>query len=143
MAWMLLRRPTDMMNSTSLSNPGSGHGTILLVDDDQNVRLVIEKSLQRLGYLVLSAVDGPNALSVANAHSGPIDLLLTDVLMPKMSGVNLAKQLRNRRGTLRVIFMSSMLGEDGISRRNGDGFLRKPFSFEALTEEVRKVLRPA
>ncbi|MGH7669729.1 MAG: ATP-binding protein, partial [Gemmatimonadaceae bacterium] len=86
--------------------PANGTETILLVDDETQVRVVTERALASFGYRVLTATDGVDALEVAAAHDGPIHLLLTDVRMPRMGGLQLAAQLMTLRPELRVLLMS-------------------------------------
>ena len=103
-------------------------------------------SLRKRGYRVLAASNGFDALRVGEGHGGPIDLLLTDVVMPKMNGKELATQLRSRRREVRVLYMSGY-SDDVIEHhgvlQEGAGFLPKPFTLEALTQKVRAVLDAA
>ena len=122
---------------------GQGSETILLVEDEAIIRELTVQILESDGYQVLEAMDGAEALSVADEHGAPIHLLLTDVLMPGMNGTELADELRLRHPGLRVLFMSGY--EDGRvdteKMELGDtGFLPKPFSTEALRGKVRGVL---
>ena len=120
-----------------------GSETILLVEDEAIIRELTVQILESDGYQVLEAMDGAEALSVADEHGATIDLLLTDVLMPGMNGTELADELRLLHPGLRVLFMSGY--EDGQvdteEVEGGDtGFLPKPFSTEALRGTVRGVL---
>ena len=121
-----------------------GNERILLVEDEAAVRGVARRILERAGYTVLEARHGADALLVWREHAGAVDLLLTDVRMPEMGGLELVAALRAERPTLPVVVMSgySDVGAPG----NTEWFLEKPFSREALLRCVRKALdgeRPA
>jgi two-component system, cell cycle sensor histidine kinase and response regulator CckA len=115
--------------------------TILLVDDTEALREMIQRVLTGFGYTVLVAGDGAQALSVSEKFHGQIDLLLTDVVMPGIGGPELAIRLRMRRPTLRVLLMS---GYDEYSfRAGGSGyasFIAKPFRPELLAQKIRAAL---
>ena len=123
-----------------------GNETILLVEDEAPVRSVTRQLLERNGYTVLEAADGPAALALVNGGSGErhVDLLLTDVIMPGMSGRELANQLKARRPDLRVLFMSGYT-DDAVVRHGmlepGLAYLEKPFRPTALLRKVRDVLQ--
>ena len=121
-----------------------GTETLLLVEDDRHVRALIARSLTGAGYTVLEAASGNEALAVARAHAGEIDLLLTDVVMPGISGPVLAEQLTLSRPTLRVLLMSGYsddaVGRHGVHAAGTAAFIQKPFSMEALAGRLREVL---
>jgi CheY-like chemotaxis protein len=121
----------------------SGRETILLVEDDVGVRNLARQVLQGLGYTLLEAKEGQEALRLAGGHPGPIHLLLSDVVMPGMSGTALAEQLAQARPELRVLLMSGYTDETvahhGVSEP-GLPFIKKPFSPGALAQRVRDVL---
>jgi signal transduction histidine kinase/DNA-binding response OmpR family regulator len=120
-----------------------GSETLLLVEDEASVREFTRDILIAQGYQVLSAVDGEEALQVAKAHEGPIHLLVTDVVMPRMSGRALANLLEPSRPEMRVLFVSGYT-DDAVVRHGvlaeGIEFLSKPFGMEALALKVRAVL---
>jgi len=122
--------------------PGRGE-TILLVEDAQRVRAVVREILEMSGYAVLEARHGAEALEVSNQHAGPIHLLVTDVVMPQMSGRELAQRLATLRPDLKVLYMSGYT-DDAIVRHgvlaSGIAFLSKPFTPNALALKVREVL---
>jgi CheY-like chemotaxis protein len=126
-------------------SPKAVHGseTILLAEDSAGVRAVAREVLKRNGYAVIQASDGQAALELAATHSGPIHLLVTDVIMPEMSGRQLADRLRDGRPELKVLFVSGYT-DDAIIRHGilepGIAFLQKPFTPEALARKVRAVL---
>ena len=123
-----------------------GSETILVVEDEAPVRAVTRQLLERNGYTVLEAPDGPSALALVDGEAGGrhIDLLLTDVIMPGMSGRELAAQLNERRPNVRVLFMSGYT-DDAVVRHGmlepGLAYLEKPFRPTALLRKVRGVLR--
>ena len=109
--------------------------TILLCDDEGGIRRLLRTILGRHGYHVLEAKDGKHAMVVAEAHAGPIHLLLSDVLMPELDGPGLAEQLQAVRPDVRVIFMSAEWVPDGVCP-----FLQKPFLASALMSTIRDAL---
>jgi two-component system cell cycle sensor histidine kinase/response regulator CckA len=121
----------------------NGTETILLVEDNAGVRDLTRLLLQRQGYTVLVAGDGQEALQLADDHNGSINLVLSDLVLPGMSGVNLIKQLCRRRPNLRTLFMSGYT-DKAISHHSKLGsrsaFLQKPFSSLELARKVRCVL---
>ena len=123
-----------------------GTETILLVEDEAAVRAVTRELLVRNGYTVLEAADGPAALALVNGAEGPsrIDLLLTDVIMPGMSGRELAEQMIARSRGLRVLYISGYT-DDAVVRHGmlepGLAYLEKPFSPAALLRKVRETLK--
>ena len=120
-----------------------GVETILVVEDEQGVRDLTTKMLKRLGYHVLAAASGAEALEVAKAHRGSIALAVTDVVMPNMSGAELAEELRRTLPGIKVVFISGYT-ENAISQHGvleeGVAFLAKPFSREALAKKLRDIL---
>ena len=120
-----------------------GSETILLVEDQDQVRFVANAILKRSGYRVLAAMNAAEALLLCDMHSESIALLLTDVVMPQMSGVELAKRLSHARPELKVLYMSGYT-DDSVVRHgileSEMAFLQKPFTPETLTRKVREVL---
>ncbi len=125
------------------AGPPRGSETILLVEDDQEVRNLAREALEGSGYTVLEADAPGQALRVTERHPGPIHVLLTDVVMPQMSGRALAKQLSSSRPEMKVLYMSGYpdeaLGDHGVLRI-GTALLQKPFTPEDLARKVREVL---
>ena len=121
----------------------SGTETILLVEDDDQVRTVARMILRRRGYHVIDLRSGPEALRYCQAHPEPIDLLVTDVVMPQMSGPELARQLAAVRPGLGVLFMSGYIDDSvvrhGLTEAEVD-ILQKPFTADSLARQVRRVL---
>ena len=120
-----------------------GAEVVLLAEDEPQVRELAARILADLGYVVLEASDGREALKTAERHPGIIDLLLTDIVMPRMTGRELARRLRLARPETRVLYMSGH-SEDAVALHGesvrGSGFIRKPFSPESLGRAVRDVL---
>jgi two-component system cell cycle sensor histidine kinase/response regulator CckA len=120
-----------------------GTESILLVEDEDPVRTLAAKVLRSLGYQVMEAKLGRDALAVAGKHNGRIDLLLTDVVMPEFSGAELARKLAESRPTLRVLYMSGYTDEaiihHGVLAAN-IAYLQKPFTPEVLAAKVKEVL---
>jgi PAS domain S-box-containing protein len=120
-----------------------GSETVLLVEDEDGVRALSRHVLQGCGYTVLEARDGVEAVRVAGRHRGRIDLLLTDVVMPRMSGREVAERLAGRHAGMKVLFLSGYT-EDAVVRHGileaEVAFLQKPFSPASLAAKVREVL---
>jgi signal transduction histidine kinase len=115
--------------------------TVLLAEDERDVRSVTTRILRREGYHVLLAEDGVDALDVARAHEGAIELLVTDVVMPRMGGVKLAQELRAARPGTPVLFITGYEREESLPQRtDGVGLLRKPFTPSELREAIAKML---
>lgn len=113
--------------------------TILLVEDEHAVRTFVLALLQKCGYNVISAVDGIDALDKANAHKGAIDLLLSDVEMPRMTGVELATQFSKERPNIPILLMSG-LPSGMILLNEGWQFLPKPFMARMLKTRISHIL---
>ena len=120
-----------------------GTETVLLVEDEEMVRALVGDVLERNGYRVLEAPGGPKAIEIAEQHEGHINLLLTDVVMPGMSGRELAEELTRLRPELKVLYMSGYTAEAPSDRglsNQGTPFLQKPFTPPALMQRVRDLL---
>jgi signal transduction histidine kinase len=118
--------------------------TILLVEDEDQVRKLARAFLERRGYRVIEAPSGPEALKTLEAYAGAIDLLLTDMVMPQMNGAALAERVKAMRPEIRVLFMSGYTegGVEGHGLPAGEAqFLQKPFAAGALERKVREALR--
>lgn len=117
-----------------------GNETILFVEDEELLRYVVGDMLGQLGYRVLGAPDAKEALALAENYSGKIDVLVTDVLLPELSGPKLAESLRATRPSLRVIFVSGGTDvDDAIAEK--DPLLLKPFTIKMLSSKLREVLQ--
>jgi two-component system cell cycle sensor histidine kinase/response regulator CckA len=122
----------------------TGIGTVLLVEDEDAVRLFGARALRNKGYKVLEARSGEAALEIMASHKDPVDLIITDVVMPRMDGPALIKEVRLKQPGLKVIFISGY-AEDNFRRRldmDADiHFLPKPFSLKQLAGKVKEVMR--
>jgi CheY-like chemotaxis protein len=125
------------------SQPRQGTETVLVVEDAPSVRAVMRQVLERQGYAILEAPDGATALQVVAKHHGEIHLLLTDVVMPGVSGRELADHLVKLRPNIKVLYASGYT-DDAIIHHGilepGIAYLQKPFTRDALALKVREVL---
>ena len=132
-------RPAAAVEPTTLE----GTETILLAEDQEEVRAVMLTALQRHGYTVLIAVNGDDALRIVREHRGPIHLLITDVVMPAMSGRELVSRMQESHPGIRVMYASGYT-DDAVVRHgvleSGVIFLQKPFTPTALLRKIREVL---
>jgi CheY-like chemotaxis protein len=116
-----------------------GHESILLVDDEPEVRALLARVLRMRGYAVIEASDGEQAIALADEHGKPFHLLLTDVMMPHIGGVELANRLSASGQAARVLFMTGY-SEAAIEYAEDATVLRKPFTPSTLAEAVRRAL---
>ena len=140
----LVKQPTDesckpIKNGKKLPR---GKETILLVEDEDEVRNLTARVLKKQGYNVLKAKEGKSALSLADSYEGSIDLLVTDVIMPYMNGKALAERLTMKRTDMKVLYISghidSMITQHGILEDDVE-FLQKPFTADVLSHKIRNV----
>jgi signal transduction histidine kinase/ActR/RegA family two-component response regulator len=140
----LVEEPKSVVAAASpQANDYGGTETILLVEDDETLRLLARRILQSRGYTVLEARDGEHALAICGRSETRIDLVATDAIMPKMNGRVLAERLAAQRPGVRVLFMSGYTDDDMLRRGIMDprmAFLQKPFTPDALAKRVREVL---
>jgi len=120
-----------------------GSETVLVVEDNVSILNLAQKALQKYGYKVLAAKSGEDALRIGKEYEGPIDLLLTDVVMPTISGKETAERLQPLYPQMKVIYMSGYT-DDAIVHLGvlepGLNFIEKPFSPDVLASKVREVL---
>lgn len=116
--------------------PDTQPGTILVVEDNADIREFVEEFLGTAGYTIITAADGEEGLRLFQAHQSSIVLLLTDVLMPKMDGFELADRVRRIDSQLRILFMS---GDRWCTYRDVE-CIAKPFQGAELVEKVRRAL---
>ncbi len=117
--------------------------TIMLVEDDGGVRALVKDILRSSGYRIMEADNGNAALVIENDYEGKIDLLLTDVIMPGITGAELARTLAAKRPDMKILYMSGYTNE-AIDRhgvlQEDIAFLQKPFTTRVLLEKVRQIL---
>ncbi|HEU4585539.1 MAG TPA: PAS domain S-box protein [Gemmatimonadaceae bacterium] len=131
--------PEKRRTPTSLT----GNESVLLVEDDSALRYVACRSLRTYGYHVLEAHNGREALELCGRHEGPIHIVVTDLVMPEMSGSELASRIATYRPGIRVLLMSGYAGDEVARRKIADSqsaFIEKPFTGDALAARVREVL---
>ena len=141
-----LPRVANAVESVLIPRPVSlplGSETILLVEDESVVRILARRILERLGYKILEALDSSHALAICQRYKGKIDLLFTDVVMPKMNGRELAEKVIESRSGIKILFMSgytkNIVAKHGVFEHDC-AFLQKPFLVSALVQKVREVL---
>ncbi|MBW3572107.1 MAG: PAS domain S-box protein [Gemmatimonadetes bacterium] len=120
-----------------------GRGTVLLVEDEETVRRFAERVLARGGYTVLAAAEGAEAMALSRQHPGVVQVLVTDLVMPRMNGTDLARRLMAERPGIRVLFISGYDRDEARTRGRmeaGTDFIEKPFSPEALLERIHRLL---
>jgi CheY-like chemotaxis protein len=121
-----------------------GSGTILLAEDQTTIRETVRECLQVNGYKVLEAENGEEALDIAKVYSGTIDVLVTDIIMPRVRGLELAKRISRLRPAMAVVFMSGYseeaLVEGGLLAEANVTLIQKPFDPEALVTKMRQLL---
>jgi CheY-like chemotaxis protein len=118
---------------------------ILVVDDEPGLRRLARQTLERGGYVALEAEDGLEALGILEQHAGAVALILTDIRMPHLDGIELEQTCRERWPTLPVLLMSGEVTRDWVARLVREGahpVLRKPFQSETLLDAVRAALQP-
>jgi CheY-like chemotaxis protein len=135
------------VEDTAAGGPTDGPGdsadrrpTILVVEDDVAVRTLTRYVLDGAGYTILEAADGPAALRIAETHAGPIHLLVTDLLMPGMTGRQLADRLTALRPGLKVLYLSGLGADAAAASHPGAAFLEKPFRPADLTRLVTQLI---
>jgi signal transduction histidine kinase/ActR/RegA family two-component response regulator len=141
-----IEQPPDVMVEPAAEPQPRGVETIVLVEDEEHVRSIAALMLRRQGYTVHAFSDGPSAIAAVESMSDRLDLVITDVVMPRMNGKVLTERLLQLRPTLRVLFTSgytaNVIVQHGVLNE-GVEFLAKPYSLEGLTQRVREVLDKA
>jgi PAS domain S-box-containing protein len=134
--------PTATSEEAIALVPSKRTETILVVEDEHEIRDMVSEYLQQTGYTVLHAQNGREALEIAHRYKGLIHLLITDIVMPEVGGRELAEQLRRLRPRTKVLFTSGYL-DTGVDDKSADqhvGLLQKPFALSALASKIREVL---
>jgi two-component system cell cycle sensor histidine kinase/response regulator CckA len=121
----------------------TGRGTILLVEDEESLRMLNARGLASRGYDVIEAANGVEAIERLEQHGGQVDLVVSDVVMPEMNGPRLFQELRKRNPTIKMIFVSGY-AEDAFQSDMPDpdtfDFLPKPFTLKQLVERVKETM---
>ena len=121
----------------------TGHGTILLVEDEEGLRGLNARGLASRGYTVLEASNGVEAIAVLQERAGEVDLVVSDVVMPEMDGPTLLKEMRKRNPELKIVFVSGY-AEDAFEKNLPEGqqfaFLAKPFTLKQLIAVVKETI---
>jgi two-component system, cell cycle sensor histidine kinase and response regulator CckA len=119
--------------------PNRSAPLILLVDDEESIRTMLRVTLQRHGYQVVEASNGSEAIALFQEHESTLALVLSDVIMPEMDGVELARRLAERRPSLPILFISGSC--ETIPKELGcHGCIRKPFTPNGIVEQIAKIL---
>jgi CheY-like chemotaxis protein len=133
----------DSVVSSPVETLLTGTETILLVEDEESIRNLAVRILKRAGYTVVESSNGEEALQLSAAHKGPLDLLITDVVMPRMSGPEVAEHLMTLRPGLKILYFSGYTDDmtlaHGLSESH-TAFLQKPFEIDNFLAKVREVL---
>jgi CheY-like chemotaxis protein len=134
---------TDVRAGAAEHVTPQGNETVLVVEDEKPVRDLTMRMLRQLGYSVLSAASGAEAMEISKSFSGRISLLLTDVVMPQMSGRQVADALLATRPDLKVLYLSGYTEDTVIHHgvQSGVEFLPKPFSREALSKKLGEIVK--
>jgi two-component system cell cycle sensor histidine kinase/response regulator CckA len=140
---MIRREAAEAAEAQGSGRDLTGIGTILLVEDEDAVRLFGARALRNKGYIVIEAPSGEAALEAIASHTTPIDLLITDVVMPRMDGPTLIRKVREQWPQMKVVFISGY-AEDAFRKRLDETadihFLPKPFSLKQLAGKVKEVM---
>ena len=135
--------PATATDMSSVAAVSERRGTVLLVEDDDAVRLAVRRMLEKLGFQILEAKDGEDGVRVSKAYQGHIDVLVTDLMMPRMDGRTLASALAVERPDMRVVFTSGYT-DDAVVRRglvdSAHAFVQKPFTGEQLAHTISGLL---
>lgn len=119
---------------------GEGTETVLLVEDEDEVRRLVTELIEQRGYTVLAAANAHEAIDICNSYHGPIELLLTDIIMPGMNGTELAEKVAWIRPDMKVLLMSGYTEDEIPGGLPRTAFLRKPFTPAVLTRTIREVI---
>ncbi|HEX7087340.1 MAG TPA: response regulator [Vicinamibacterales bacterium] len=139
----LARESATAQLPTTLEGPARGSETVLVVEDMPGLRRLVQRTLEKAGYTVLTASSAADALRLVEETAPPVDLLLTDVVMPGMSGRTLAERLQRLRPAMKVLFMSGYTNDVMVRHNVIDGstpFISKPFKLVDLTRQIRRTL---
>ena len=137
--------PAAHLSLDMITQDLTGSGTILIVEDEEPVRLFSTQALTNKGYKMLEAVNGEDALKVISDYKGKIDVIISDVIMPGMNGPEMVEKILAQYPDIKIIFISGYT-EDALSKDQLDNhqvnFLAKPFSLKQLASKVKEVITP-
>ncbi|MBA3893282.1 MAG: PAS domain S-box protein [Gemmatimonadales bacterium] len=143
--YLPLSKPGAESGEAPVSEPAApGSGTVLVAEDEPLLREVIARTLREAGFTVLDAADGETALELARRHDGPLAAVVVDVVMPRMNGRTLARQLSRERPGTRVLFISGFPDAESVERglvEGGEPLLQKPFAPATLARAVAELIR--
>ena len=131
---------TPEKSSTTGSAPRGGTETILVVEDEKVVRDLVQDILESNGYIVIAAEDGPTAVAISENFGGAIQLMITDVMMPRITGPELSERLHSRRPDMKVLYMSGYTDPVGGRLPKDCTYIAKPFSKSGLIQKIREIL---
>lgn len=134
---------STIVGETPAALPGGNGETVLVVDDEENIRAIMTATLVKFGYKVIAASDGANAVEKFDEHRGKFDLVITDLAMPNMDGVTLMQRLKRLAPGIRIVAMTGLMAEGqsaDLERMGVTGLLPKPFTAKALLETVAESL---
>ncbi len=132
-----------MGNSASSAFSKNGHGTVLVIDDEDVVRMVTKRMLERFGYTPLVAEDGPSGIQMLRAHRDEIAIILLDMTMPRMSGEETFVEIQKVKPNAKVLLMSGYTETEATRRFKSNGlagFMQKPYTPEELQEKLQAIL---
>ncbi|MCX6625435.1 MAG: response regulator, partial [Acidobacteria bacterium] len=135
-------RPLPESRGQRIRKPLPGRPTILLVEDEDSIRHLVKRSLRSMNYTVISCPNGLAALAALEQFTGNVDLLVTDVVMPCLGGLELAQRLKARIPGLKVLFCSGSTGAEAfrtLSATN-EPYLQKPYTMQDLSNRIRELL---
>ena len=140
---ILLPRAKESSGEIAPQLPPPPRKTVLVVDDEASIRSLMRRILEREGFDAIEADNGRTGLEALSKHSGEVQLLVTDIVMPETTGFELATKARELRPDIKVLFMSGYSGVAGFDPANlpsGSAFLQKPFSLTTFMAKVRELL---
>jgi diguanylate cyclase (GGDEF)-like protein len=132
--------PALMPSASGPAGRAMGTETILVADDEPFARELIRRVLEPLGYTILLAKNATDAITIAEAHPGPIHVMLTDIVMPDLDGTELEQRVRSRRPEMKTIYVSGFVGHPAAAGSPNAAFLAKPFTANALAAKIRERL---
>ena len=140
----IISSPVENNFKSETNNPRLDSKTILLIDDEEMVVKITEAMLKKMGFKILKAANGHEGLKLFQKHLNNIDLIICDMIMPKMDGLQLVHKLREIDPCVKVLLSSgSLIDEDekDVANRGFDGLIKKPYKLNDLSEKIGNILR--